>query len=113
MTTRELLTLMAVIGLISLLFFFWISHLAHGAEAPRGSDEHVRGIIQHALDDAFENQVEILFAGWMRDPTGQPGRAAAGVRKAVAAYRHAIVAIDTNGLALEPIPLPRPREARR
>ena len=67
----------------------------------------------HALDDAFENQVEHLFSNWMKDSTHQPARAAAGVRKAVAAYRHAITAIDTQHLVLEMVPLPRPREVRR
>jgi hypothetical protein len=80
----------------------------------RGSDEQVRRVIQGSLDQAFQAQVSLLFSSWMKDEHGQPARAAAGVRKAVRAYRHAIVAIDTENLGLAvPVPLPRPREARR
>lgn len=110
MTTRELLSLMALAGAISLLLFLAFSKLAH-CEEIRGSDEQVRRVIQRGLDEAFQNQVEHLFSNWMKDETGQPGRAAAGVRKAVRAYRHAMVAIDNEKLGL--VPLPRPREASR
>jgi hypothetical protein len=67
-------------------------------EPPRGSDPAVRAMIQTALDDALRNQVEHLFAIWMKDDKGQPQRASAGIRRAVAAYRHAIRAIETERL---------------
>lgn len=69
---------------------------AWGAE--RGTDAAVREIIQSALDDALKEQITHIFAIWLRDPKGQPQRAAAGVRKAVAAYRHAVTAIETEKL---------------
>jgi hypothetical protein len=67
-------------------------------EAPRGSDTAVRAIIQAALDSALRNQVEHLFEIWMKDDRGQPQRASTGIRRAVAAYRHAIRAIETERL---------------
>lgn len=66
--------------------------------AERGSDAAVREIIQTGLDKALEEQVQHLFATLLRDDTGQPQRAAAGIRKAVARYRHAIKAIETQPL---------------
>jgi hypothetical protein len=65
---------------------------------PRGSDAAVRVIIQSALDAALEDHVKHLFATWMRDGAQPQHRAAAGIRRAVAAYRHAIRAIDTEHL---------------
>jgi len=86
---------------------------AAGAQEPeRGGDEQIRRVIQRGLDQAFQNQVERLFATWMKDEHEQPARAANGIRRAVRAYRHAIAAIDTERLARLP-PLPRPREASR
>jgi hypothetical protein len=67
-------------------------------EAPRGSDAAVRTIIQAALDSALRNQVEHLFEIWMRDDRDQPQRASTGIRRAVAAYRRAIRAIETEKL---------------
>lgn len=76
----------------------------------RGSDEQVRGIIFDALDHSLHDQVQHLFSNWMKDPgQGPPTRAAAGIRKAVAAYRHAIHAIETEKLTWDTPPLPRPR----
>jgi acyl-CoA reductase-like NAD-dependent aldehyde dehydrogenase len=74
--------------------------LAALAEEPlRGSDAAVRAIIQRSLDEALQAQVQHLFAIWMRDDRGQPQRASAGIRRAVAAYRHAIKAIETERLS--------------
>jgi hypothetical protein len=54
-------------------------------------DEHLLAIDRDALEDAYHHQVEFLFEGWMKDPTGQPERFLAGVRKATRAY---IAAMD-------------------
>lgn len=69
----------------------------------RGSDAEVRQMIQEALDRALQDQVAALFMVWMKsgNEPGQPQRAAKGIRKAVAAYRHAIRAIDTEHLTEE------------
>jgi hypothetical protein len=49
-------------------------------------DEHLLAVDRDALEDAYHHQVEFLFEGWMKDPTGQPGRALNGIRKAARAY---------------------------
>lgn len=49
--------------------------------------------IEHeAIDQAFKNQVVNVFAVWMKDETGQPGRAINGVVQA----RKAFVAAKTR-----------------
>jgi hypothetical protein len=54
-------------------------------------DEHLLAVDRDALEDAYHHQIEFLFEGWMKDPTGQPDRFLAGVRKATRAY---IAAMD-------------------
>lgn len=70
----------------------------------RGSDAEVKKMIQEALDRALQDQVASLFSVWMKsgEAKGQPERAARGIRKAVAAYRHAIRSVDTEHLTEEP-----------
>jgi hypothetical protein len=109
MTTRKLLTTMAMRGAAAIM----ISMGAAWAQEPeRGGDEQIRRIIQRGLDEAFQNQVEHLFSNWMKDEHQQPARAANGIRRAVRAYRHAIAAIDTERIGRLP-PLPRPREVSK
>jgi len=48
--------------------------------------EHIRDLMLVALDKALETHVTQAFAVWMKDPTGQPGRARAGVRNGIAAF---------------------------
>ena len=54
--------------------------------------EHVRSLMLTALDDALKTKVEELFAVWLRDATGQPGRAKKGMEAALAAYSNARIA---------------------
>lgn len=68
------------------------------AQPDRGSDDRMRVMIAEALDKAFQEQVRHLFEVWMKDPKGQPERAAMGIRRAVASYRRAIEAIETEKL---------------
>lgn len=82
-----------------------LSGVACAQKAPsvgRGSDAEVRRIIQDALDQALSDQIKSLFGVWMKSSEGQPQRAARGIRKAVAAYRHAIRSVDTEHLTEEP-----------
>ena len=110
-STRELLGMITAMGLVCVVVFFGLARCARGEE--RGSDEQVRRVIQQGLDEAFEAQVQHLFSNWMKDESGQPARAANGIRKAVRAYRRAIVGVETENLGLAPpVPLPRPRQAR-
>jgi hypothetical protein len=48
--------------------------------------EQVRGVLTAGLDDALHDHVKQMFSVWMKDETGQPERAARGVRQAVSAY---------------------------
>lgn len=72
------------------------------AQPERGSDAHIRELMQQALDDALHDQVKQLFAVWIRDDRGQPERAASGIRRAVSAYRHAVKAIENEKLTWRP-----------
>jgi len=48
--------------------------------------EHIRALMESALDDAMKDAVQRAFEIWMKDPTDQPRRAGVGVRRAVSAY---------------------------
>jgi hypothetical protein len=48
--------------------------------------EQIRTILMSALDDALRDQVMHVFMVWLKDDTGQPGRARTGVEQAVGAY---------------------------
>jgi hypothetical protein len=48
--------------------------------------DHVRDLMMKGLDRAMERHTQKVFDTWMRDPSGQPARAASGVRQAVRAY---------------------------
>ncbi len=61
-------------------------------------DEDIRALMRNALDHALMAHIGKLYASWLADAKGQPARAANGVRKAVAAYRHAVVAIENEKL---------------
>jgi hypothetical protein len=60
------------------------------AQVPRYEISKYEGemlAIEHkAIDEAFHNQVVNVFAVWMKDNTGQPGRAINGVVQARKAY---------------------------
>jgi hypothetical protein len=51
--------------------------------------EQIRVLMFHALDEALKDQVMHVFLTWLKDDTGQPGRARTGVEQAVAAYLRA------------------------
>ena len=56
------------------------------------SDEdrvHIRALVVGAVDDAFKDNVEHLFTGWLKDPHQQPGRASAGLQSSIVAYQRA------------------------
>src|SRR5262245_55289162 len=48
--------------------------------------EHIRALMNTALDEAMKDAVQRAFEIWMKDPTDQPRRAGIGVRRAVSAY---------------------------
>jgi hypothetical protein len=51
--------------------------------------EKIRNLMLVAIDEAFRNHVEHSYEIWMKDDTGQPGRAATGVRNGLIAYLRA------------------------
>jgi len=56
------------------------------------SDEdrvNIRRLLLTAVDDALHDQMKFLFTGWIKDPTGQPQRASAGLQSAIVAYQRA------------------------
>jgi len=65
-------------------------------------DKHIIEMDREALDEAYRGQVMHLFATWMRDATGQPGRAIVGVANARLAYIEAMKAIERREKELPP-----------
>jgi hypothetical protein len=51
--------------------------------------EKIRSLSSDAVDAAFKEHVEQLFINWLKDNRGQPGRAQAGMRRAITFYLHA------------------------
>jgi hypothetical protein len=49
-------------------------------------DERLLVLDREAIEAAYREQVQHLFAIWMKDDTGQPVRVITGVRKAAKAY---------------------------
>lgn len=65
-----------------------------GAALAGTPEERLNIVLHQALDEALRLYVVNQFSVWMKDPTGQPERAAEGVRKAVKSWRDAVNAID-------------------
>lgn len=59
-------------------------------------DDRFLQLEREAADNAYRRQIEHLFDIWMRDPTGQPARAATGAQIARKAYIDVMKAIDNN-----------------
>jgi len=65
------------------------------SEAPPSKyDAHILQLDREAIEAAYREQVVHLFAVWMKDGAGQPGRAATGTRQARAAYIAAMTEIE-------------------
>jgi hypothetical protein len=48
--------------------------------------ERVRALMLAGLDDALKDRIHSLFDVWLRDETGQPGRASRGAHQSISAY---------------------------
>jgi hypothetical protein len=59
------------------------------------------GLEREAVDEAFRAQVTFLFQNWMRDDTGQPGRALVGAAKARDAYIRVRGALDKREVLIK------------
>jgi hypothetical protein len=67
-------------------------------------------IDREAIDAAYRQQVTALFLNWMKDESGQPGRALHGVERARDAYTRSMEAIDRREVdTLKTVPMPQPK----
>jgi hypothetical protein len=96
---RGLLVIVITVLLVILLLMF-LPDASTGESVPSSdpryycvSDvetrEHIRNLMFEALDDALHDHFMHLFAIWMKDDKGQPGRARAGVMHGIIAHKTA------------------------
>jgi len=64
-------------------------------------DALITKLDKDAAANAYREQIEHLFAIWMKDPTGQPARAAAGAQTARKAFIAVMDAIERREKELE------------
>lgn len=60
--------------------------------------EHIKGLVNEALDQALQAHTTRLFESWMKDNYGQPSRVNSGMRQGL----HAYVNARQNALQWEP-----------
>jgi hypothetical protein len=94
---REQWPSLGAIGLIlALLGVAIAAPRAHDPPSPSEinvcADEDTKGkireILLHGLDIALQERITELFEVWMRDSSGQPARARAGIERGIDAYVH-------------------------
>jgi hypothetical protein len=94
---QRVLVMIAIIVFALLVVFaaeFWSEEAPVAAPIPgplpelqrSQYDERLLTIDREAIEAAYREQVQHLFAVWMKDDTGQPLRVITGVRKAAKAY---------------------------
>jgi hypothetical protein len=66
----------------------------HVEPPPSKWDARMLALDREALDEAYKDRLVHVFAVWMRDDTGQPGRAINGARQARHAYIEVMRAIE-------------------
>jgi len=91
---RLAFVVVALISVFALAAYFRPVHSE--SKAPKIDDvplskyeDRLIALDRAALDEAYREQIHHLFAVWMKDDTGQPGRAVVGARKARKAYEDA------------------------
>jgi hypothetical protein len=57
--------------------------------------EHIRRMMQRAIDQAFTQHIGMIMGNWFMDDTQQPERAARGASKAVDVYKQATAIVET------------------
>lgn len=60
---------------------------------PSEFDNRLVALDKEAIEAAYREHVQRMYAGWMKDDTGQPTRALTGVRGAQRAYISSMTAI--------------------
>jgi nitric oxide reductase large subunit len=96
---RIVFTVVLVIVLLLLLaaFGYLTGRWEEAAAAPAPISPYETRLIaldREAIDNAYRSKVEQLFGVWLKDETGQPGRAVVGVTQARKAYAGAMVEIE-------------------
>jgi len=93
-----LMVLIVLVILFALAFCGWVTGGWDQAPAqelqPSKFDPRLIALDKEAMDEAYKERVRHLFEVWMKDETGQPGRAIVGVRQARRAYIEAMGKIE-------------------
>lgn len=90
-----------LVGFFAIVFAFGFFASLQGAPAPNYPallppspfDARILALDTEAIDAAYREHVQRMYAGWMKDETGQPTRALTGVRQAQRAYVASMEAI--------------------
>jgi hypothetical protein len=87
---------------VALALVFWLAPVglpddrpSHDVCMDAALREHVRKLMVEALDAAMKEHIVRLYETWLKDPQGQPARAAAGIRNGLENYRDAYLAATT------------------
>jgi len=95
--------LIAACALVALLLIAWAFHVEAEPKTVRETiltpivseyEAHILELDRQAMDAAYEDRLQHLFAVWTVDDTEQPQRVIAGANKARKAYIEAMQAID-------------------
>lgn len=86
-------------ALVTVIFFALFSSLKGETPSdpprlpPSQFDERILALDTEAIDAAYREHVQRMYAVWMKDDAGQPARALNGVRHAQRAYIRSMEAI--------------------
>ena len=90
--------IIVVVVLLLLALIGWLSGGWEEVKAQEALSSRFDGDLieldKEAVKQAYHDQVVHLFAIWMKDETGQPGRMTVGVRQARRAYIEAMTKIE-------------------
>jgi hypothetical protein len=92
----------AAVGLFSGRWVKWEMEGATAGEEPITLyDRDMIGLERKAVDEAFRLQVAQLYQIWMKDDSGQPGRALIGAARARDAYIRVRAALDKREVLIK------------
>src|SRR5262245_50965411 len=57
-------------------------------------EERILALDKQAIETAYVQQIEVLFASWMKDETGQPHRAVRGAKQARQAFIRSMTTLE-------------------
>ena len=93
-TVVIVLAILFALALIGYLTGRWDTADAQQTLLSSKFDARLIALDKEALDEAYKSRVLHLFEVWMKDETGQPGRATVGVRQARRAYIEAMTKVE-------------------